>query len=74
MLEKWCLTFLIKKYELHNKNLKLHLRLGLKQQQQEQENTFCIKIKSITMAKTICQTLHAKKNRSRNRRIEAEKL
>ena len=44
----WCLSFLIKKYVLHYENLGFYLRLGLK----VKNNTSCIRIQSITMAKT----------------------
>ena len=49
------------KYLIHCENLYFYLRLGLK----PKKNTLCIRIRSISMAKTICWIQQTKKNRSR---------
>ena len=46
------------KYVIHYENLELYLRLELKLK----KNTSCIRIQSISMAKTICWIQHSKKN------------
>ena len=51
------------KYVIHYENSQLYLRLGLKLK----KNISCIRIQSISMAKTICLIQHTKKNRSRKK-------